>query len=156
MESNEHLLTSEVNLEMAASGKRLANYVIDLVTFYVVIFSLGIVIAIINPSFFDYVDDSPGMELLDRLITLILYGVYMGAVEAIFKGKTLGKVITGTRVVNEDGTPISTGTAFKRGIIRAIPFNAFSALGSPCYPWQDKWSDTYVIDEKKSILPVEE
>lgn len=156
MESNEHLLTSEVNLEMAASGKRLANYLIDLATFYVVIFSLGIIIAIINPSFFDYVDDSPGMELLDRLITLILYGVYMGAVEAVFKGKTLGKVITGTRVVNEDGTTISTGTAFKRGMIRAIPFNAFSALGSPCYPWQDKWSDTYVIDEKKSILPVEE
>jgi uncharacterized RDD family membrane protein YckC len=156
MESNEHLLTSEVNLEMAASGKRLANYLIDLATFYVVIFSFGIIIAIINPSFFDYVDDSPGMELLDRLITLILYGVYMGAVEAVFKGKTLGKVITGTRVVNEDGTTISTATAFKRGIIRAIPFNAFSALGSPCYPWQDKWSDTYVIDEKKSILPVEE
>jgi len=155
MESNEHLLSNEVNLEMAASGKRFANYLIDLITFYVVIFSVGIIIGMMNPSFFDY-EDTPGTNLLDRLITLLLYGLYMGAVEAVFKGKTLGKVITVTRVVNEDGTPVSMATAFKRGMIRAIPFNAFSALGSPCYPWQDRWSNTYVIDEKKSILPVEE
>ncbi|RPE05943.1 RDD family protein [Chitinophaga lutea] len=160
MESTqEHLLADEavVNLEMASSGKRFANYLIDIASFYAFIFALSLIIVIFNPTFFDVFENaSAGVDLLDRLVTLLLYGLYMGTVEAVFKGRTLGKLLTGTRAVNEDGSTISMGTAFKRGIIRAIPFNAFSALGNPCYPWQDKWSDTYVVDVKKSILPANE
>ncbi|WP_119081192.1 RDD family protein [Chitinophaga alhagiae] len=155
MESTQDLLANEVSLEMAGSGKRLANYLIDLASFYVVMFMLGIVLGVLYPPLFDYVD-RPGGELLDRLFTLLLYGLYMGTVEALFKGKTLGKMITGTVAVNQDGTPLSAGTAFKRGMIRAIPFNALSGLGTPCHPWQDKWSDTLVVDIKKSILPAAE
>lgn len=149
------LLANEISLEMASSGKRLANYLIDLASFYVVVFMLAIVLGILYPTLFDYVDN-PGGELVDRFFTLLLYGLYMGAVEALFKGKTLGKMITGTLAVNEDGTPVTGGTAFKRCMIRAIPFNALSGLGTPCRPWQDKWSDTLVIDIKKSILPAGE
>jgi hypothetical protein len=32
-----------------------------------------------------------------------------------------------------------------------VPFEAFSALGTPSYPWHDKWTRTVVIDEKASI-----
>lgn len=157
MESTqEHLLAGEVNVVAASSGKRFANYLIDVAVFYLLMFCLGIIIGLMNPDFFDFMDDSAGVNLLDRLVTLLLYGFYMAVVEAVFKGRSLGKVITGTRAVNEDGTPISVGTAFKRGFIRAIPFNAFSALGTPCYPWQDKWSNTYVADLKTSILPADE
>ncbi len=157
MESTrEHLLADEavVNLEMASPGKRFANYLIDLASFYVFIVAVGLLIVIVEPTFFDVFENaSTAVNLLDRLVTLLLYGVYMGMVEALFKGRTLGKVMTGTVALNEDGSTISTGTAFKRGIIRAIPFNAFSGIGNPCHPWQDRWSNTYVVDIKKSILP---
>jgi uncharacterized RDD family membrane protein YckC len=70
----------------------------------------------------------------------------------VFRGKSIGKLITGTKAVNEDGSDISFGKAFARGFSRAVPFDAFSALGDPSYPWHDKWTNTYVIDEKQTRL----
>ena len=148
----ENLLAEEVTLAQASQGKRLANYIIDLVLFYILMFCVGIVIAMFNPAFLDSMDDSSGAKLLDRLVSLILYGIYMGVMEGVFKGRTLGKVITGTRVVNEDGSAITFGTAFKRGLCRMVPFTPFSALSKPCYPWHDQWTNTYVIDVKQSVL----
>ncbi len=79
----------------------------------------------------------------------------MFVIEAAFKGKSLGKLITGTRAVNEDGTNVTVKAAFFRGLSRAVPFNAFSALGNPTYPWHDKWTKTYVIDERESNRPMD-
>lgn len=147
------LVNSESYLIRADSGKRFLNYLIDLIIFYILAFGVGIVIAIISPSTIDQLDDSsPFGGLVDRLISLVLYGTYMSIIETVFKGKSLGKLITGTRAVNLDGSPITAGTAFARGFSRAVPFCAFSALGTPCNPWQDKWTDTMVIDEKQSVI----
>lgn len=152
MESTQtDFLTEEINLEQAATGKRFANYLIDLASFYAVLFIIGIMIGLLSPGFIEVLDSIP--DLLDRLLSIIMYGLYMALVEAIFKGRTLGKLITGTRALNEDGSPISFSTGFLRGLIHAIPFCAFSALGSPCYPWHDQWTRTYVVDVKQSVLP---
>jgi uncharacterized RDD family membrane protein YckC len=140
----------ENNIVRADTGKRLANYIIDLVLFYVIAIGVGVVLAIVSPSTLDSLDDTPSFGIVDRIITLFLYALYMFAQEALFKGKSLGKLITGTRAVNLDGSPISATTAFLRGLSRAVPFCAFSAFGSPCNPWQDRWTDTLVMDEKKS------
>lgn len=145
------LLEIEPQLMRASSGQRFTNYLIDLVLFYLLFFALGIVIALISPSAIDSLtEDSAGFGLFDRIISLICYALYMGLVEGIFKGKSLGKLLSGTRAVNLDGSKISFSKAFARGFSRAVPFCVFSALGTPCNPWQDKWTDTMVIDEKKS------
>jgi uncharacterized RDD family membrane protein YckC len=132
------------------AGKRFLNYIIDVLAFYALFFVIGIFLALASPSFAETMaeTDSDDYALLDRLFTLVLYAVYMSAVEAIFKGKSLGKLITKTRAVNLDGSRITPGTAFARGFSRAVPFCVFSAFGSPCNPWQDKWTKTMVIDEK--------
>jgi uncharacterized RDD family membrane protein YckC len=91
-------------------------------------------------------------NLIDRIVSLFLFAIYMGTIEAITKGRSIGKYITGTKAVNNDGSLISISTAFKRGFSRAVPFEPFSALGSPSLPWHDKWTDTYVIDIKQSGL----
>jgi uncharacterized RDD family membrane protein YckC len=136
--------------ERSSAGKRLANYLIDLVLFYVLVFILGFILAIISPTFAGLLTNKHSdFGLLDRLITLLLYAVYMSAVEALFAGKSLGKLITKTKAVNLDGTQISTASAFERGFSRAVPFCVFSALGNPCDPWQDKWTKTMVVNEKK-------
>src|ERR1700682_1190504 len=135
--------------ERSSAGKRLANYFIDLVLFYVLLFVLGIVLALLSPSLVSlFRNGSSDYRLLDRIITILLYAVYMSAVEAIFGGKSLGKLIARTKAVNLDGSKISTGTAFERGFSRAVPFCVFSAFGSPCDPWQDRWTKTMVVNEK--------
>jgi len=145
------LLNFESTLVRATGGQRLANYLIDIASFYALFIILGIIIALVSPSTIENMDtDTGGFQLIDRLISLLLYAVYLGFAEAVLKGKTLGKLITGTRAVNLDGSKITASTAFSRGFSRAVPFCVFSALGSPCNPWQDKWTDTMVIDEKKS------
>jgi uncharacterized RDD family membrane protein YckC len=152
--TNDLLDNSESHLIRADTGKRFANYIIDVVVFYLLAMGVGVIIALVSPStIMEMSDDtSPFGSITDRIISLVLYGVYMGIVESIFKGKSLGKLITGTRAVNMDGSPISAGTAFSRGFSRAVPFCAFSAFGTPCNPWQDKWTDTLVIDEKQSTI----
>ncbi|HEY4289480.1 MAG TPA: RDD family protein [Puia sp.] len=135
-----------VNLQQASRGKRFANYLIDLVVFYVfMILVLGI---LATQGMTDLTDN----RIIDRLITLICYGIFMGLYEGICKGKTLGKLITRTRAVNEDGSRISFKTGFLRGLSRAVPFEAFTAFSDPSYPWHDRWTHTYVIDETRSTL----
>ena len=149
--STNDLLAFEPELVRASSGQRLANYIIDQVIFYILAILFGAVVAIISPSTITNMDTGPGgFDLLEQLFAILFYALYMGLVEALFKGKSLGKLITKTRAVNMDGSRISASTAFTRGLSRAVPFCAFSALGNPCNPWQDKWTDTMVIDEKKS------
>ena len=147
----------EVNLVQASTGKRLANYIIDLFVFYILFILFTILIAYNSPETLEDINtESSGSglldRLLDRLLTMLIYGLYMFLIELLFKGKSLGKLITGTRAVNEDGSAITLKSAFLRGISRAVPFDQFSALGTPSYPWHDKWSDTYVIDESQSNI----
>lgn len=151
-DGSEDLLSGTLSLNQASRGKRFANYLIDLIVFYIiaVLIFAGLAAAGVLGDLF--VNESSGVNLLDRIMTMIILGLLWGATEAIFKGKTLGKVITGTRAVNEDGSQISARTAFLRGFSRIVPFEPFSAFGDPSYPLHDKWTHTYVIDEKTSII----
>lgn len=148
-QTSDDLLTIEEYYTRATAGKRLANYLIDLVIFYILAFGLAVLLALIAPSIFEDLDnETVGFGLLDRVLSLVMYALYMFIVEAVFKGKSLGKLITRTRAVNLDGSHISASTAFARGFSRAVPFCSFSALGNPCNPWQDKWTKTMVVNER--------
>ena len=83
---------------------------------------------------------------------MVLYAIVMFVIEAAFQGKTLGKLITGTRAINVHGAAPTFTQLLARNFIRAVPFNALSAFGKPCAPWHDKWSDTYVVDERVLAL----
>lgn len=67
----------------------------------------------------------------------------MGVIEIIFKGRSIGKLITGTKVIRENGENISAKDAMMRGFSRMVPFEAFSGLG--VRPWHDTWTDTRVV-----------
>jgi len=140
---------SDLNLDYcrASTQKRFANHVIDVLVFYVAVFVGGVVIEIIYPGFLYGING-----FLFRLIAMVFYSLFMCFIEAVSRGKSIGKLITGTKAVNSDGTEIDFPKAFLRNIIRAVPFNELSALGSPCEPWHDRWSDTIVIEEKKLAL----
>ncbi|MDO9375507.1 MAG: RDD family protein [Bacteroidota bacterium] len=135
----------------ASSGKRLANYLVDLVLFYLLLVIVLLLIELANPDFIVNYLNTPDSTILERILILVFYGLYMFSIEAIFKGKSPGKFITGTRAVSLDGEQLTFSQALQRGFSRAVPFNEFSALGRPTRPWHDKWSKTMVIDEKRSV-----
>ena len=145
------ILSGTIVLTQASRGQRFANYLIDLVVFYIIAILIFAVLAATGVTGDLFKDETSATNLLDRILTMILLGILWGTTEALFKGKTLGKMITRTRAVNEDGSSITPKTAFARGFSRVVPFEAFSALSDPSYPWHDKWTNTYVIDEKTSI-----
>ena len=89
-----------VRLVTASSGQRLANLFIDLFSFYGVMIVLGV---FYRPFL---------VLILTPLLPAIFFALYMSFVELIFKGRTLGKLITGTRAVQEDGAPITASEAF--------------------------------------------
>jgi uncharacterized RDD family membrane protein YckC len=158
METTEqHLFPdNEYQLVQASGGKRFANYIIDLVVFYGLVVAASIIVLVLNPESIDsFNEKSAESGLMENLVILIFMILYWFGVEAIFKGKTLGKLITGTRAVNEDGSNITAKTAILRSLSRMVPFEAFSALGNPSYPWHDKWTKSYVIDERKSNRPTD-
>jgi uncharacterized RDD family membrane protein YckC len=131
----------------APTWKRFVNYFIDLIIIYLFMLAATIIIEMFKPGIISGRD-----ELTQRLSFLLFYSMIMFAIETIFKGKTIGKLITGTKAINPDGSEINIQKAFIRNIVRAIPFSAISALGRPCMPWHDRWSDTIVIEEKKLVL----
>jgi uncharacterized RDD family membrane protein YckC len=137
----------------ADTGKRLVNYILDVLSFYVLVFLFGVFMAIVSPASANtlFVDNSLS-PIADRILTFVCYAFYMSIMEAVFKGKSLGKLITKTRAVNLDGSRISTAAAFARGFSRAVPFCVLSAFGTPCHPWQDRWTNTMVIDERETVL----
>ncbi|MGK2864199.1 MAG: RDD family protein [Chitinophagaceae bacterium] len=158
MENTEtHLFSDpEYHLVQASTGKRFANYIIDIVFFYFLVFLGSVVYVLLNPaSVYSPVEDNPEYNFMETLVIIFALILYYFAVETIFKGKTLGKLITGTRAVNEDGSNITPRAAFLRSLCRVVPFEAFSALGTPSYPWHDKWAKSYVIDEKGSNRPAD-
>lgn len=146
------LVDIQPQLVQASSGKRLANYFVDLIGFYIVMFIVGMVIGLFSPSNVDDAGIFSENPFLDQLLSLFLYGVYMSIVEAIFQGRSIGKFITGTKAVNFDGSTIGFSTALGRGFSRIVPFEPFSALGGTAFPWHDKWTGTFVIDIKDSSL----
>ena len=152
MEKKETSVDEDIRprLVQASRGKRLLNYLIDVIIFYIVMIAIGMLINIMAPELFYEIESGPAFNIIDQIVSLLIYALLLGAEEALFKGKTIGKLITGTKAVIEDGSPISARTAFLRGLCRAVPFCVFSALDTPSHPWQDRWTRTYVIDEKQS------
>jgi uncharacterized RDD family membrane protein YckC len=142
------------NLYQASGGRRFVNYLIDWFGFYIVwrLFLIQLLAQFLYLIHFP-IGDRLALYAFSYLAVDTDFGLVVGGVEAATGGKTLGKLITGTRAVNDDGSRISAKTAFLRYLVRLVPFEAFSALGSPSYPWHDRWTKTIVIDERMTTLP---
>lgn len=134
----------ELHYEDASTGQRFINFIIDQVVFIVVIVVMILCISFTiedEMAVIEAIEHLP--PVVDRLASLIIYGIYMAITEGIFKGKTVGKLITGTKAVRKNGDAISWKDAFFRGLVRIIPFEPLSALGIK--PWHDRWTNTTVI-----------
>lgn len=141
----------------ASKGNRFAHYIIDLIAVVFVLY--GVFIGFIF-LYYSIVEDTTSMDvffselentnpILDRLITTIVLALLYFCLEYLTKGRSVGKYITKTKVVMEDGSNPNTGDYLKRSFSRMIPFEAFSFLGSEGRGWHDTISKTYVVDIDK-------
>ncbi len=78
------------------------------------------------------------------LVIIILGIIYYLFYEAVL-GATPAKFLTGTRVVDYDGSKPRFKAIFVRTVSRLVPFEAFSFFADD--GWHDKWSETMVAEE---------
>ena len=137
---------------LASKEQRFLNFIIDSVVFYLIFYTIGILLFLL----FSVIGFEKGVLWLENLENigrgwdyLISYTgmyIYFFFMETLLS-KTIGKAITRTMVVNENGEkPLLKDIAI-RSLIRFVPFDAFSFLGTLGNGWHDKWSDTYVVKE---------
>ena len=134
-------------LKVASTGKRFANYIIDIIGFYIVAIVLAIVAEIVSPGKVDALQENTlGQYAVIYALLVVYYTVFEGS----FNGKTPGKFITRTRAVTENGQPLTWKDAISRSLCRLIPFEPFTYLGNEL-GWHDTISHTMVIDERQSF-----
>jgi uncharacterized RDD family membrane protein YckC len=148
------ILAEEINVfqyQFASTGQRFINYIIDnlLMNYglsYLTGSLVGILLVAISPEFASDLfsnQNSWNILLLGYIIAIFNYIFYYTLCEKLFKGYTLGKLITGTRAVKDDGSELSFKDAILRSLSRLVPFEAFSGFGG--HPWHDQWTNTMVI-----------
>lgn len=104
-----------------------------------------------NYFLMDALFDQPTFRTVDRnlfpIIGIALFVTQLIVLPFISEGLfgiTLGKLLTGTKVVGRNGSPISLKQAFLRSLIRLIPFNWISVFTKKGL-WIDRWSNTQVV-----------
>jgi uncharacterized RDD family membrane protein YckC len=144
-------LGSYIQYERASTGQRFLNFLIDnlLMRFglsYLTGTAVGFFLGAVFPDYASkivYDRTSLDFIILLYMVGILNYLIYYTFCEKVFKGYTLGKLITGTRAVSDDGTELTFKDAILRSLSRLVPFEAFSALGFQ--PWHDRWTKTTVI-----------
>ncbi len=125
----------------ATQGQRFLNLLIDYVGFMMFAVVVGGVIGVAAPN----VDLEQSGPLMDRVWGMGLMLLYYVGLEGVF-GRTLGKLVTGTMVLNsDDESRPGPARLLGRTAARFVPFEAFSFLGGDASGWHDRWSNTRVV-----------
>ena len=132
----------------APAWKRLVNLLIDLLI--IVLFEYAVLI-----PFYGFPIDPDALNQDLASFLLYMFGLRVGALmlfyflpERLF-GRSIGKMITGTKVVTKAGLRPKTGSLIIRTLARMVPFEAFSFLSTkPQNGLHDGISDTIVVEDR--------
>ncbi len=135
-------------LAVASQNRRFVNFIIDSVAtrflFFGGVLMLGSAYSIANG---DQLTSGSRLVLavLGGLLGIVILALYFIVCEATF-GVTLGKLVTGTRVVDASGGKPSFGQIVGRSFARIFPLEPFSFLfGDTTTGWHDTLSGTRVV-----------
>lgn len=85
------------------------------------------------------------INFITNILILIIFPSFYILFE-YYWGKTPGKFITKSLVINELGVKPDLKTIILRTFARFVPFELFSCYGGNySYGWHDKWSETWVV-----------
>jgi uncharacterized RDD family membrane protein YckC len=127
--------------------KRLVNFMIDSVTIGLLSFLVFYIMSYIFLKFKLSSRFGEGKLISIDVFLLIIAFMYYFISESMF-GRTVGKYITSTKVVNSKGNIPSVISIFLRTIIRLIPLDSITYLFDSVV-WHDKYSLTYLVSNKE-------
>ena len=150
--STEILYESDISYEYATTGQRFLNYLIDNIIMrfglsFLTGAVVGVVLQFIAPELLIRMATTGSSEYFTFVIIVVIqnYLLYYTLCEKLFDGRTLGKLITGTKAVRLDGSSLTFKDALLRSLSRMVPFEVLSGFG---VPWHDSWTDTTVIKNR--------
>ena len=150
LNSQQTVEPSEHEFEPASRSRRFVNSLIDTVASLLVAIVVGVLLAIVWPqlftTLFDPQEPSVGMNYLVGMVVGLLYYLPLEAAT----GRTLGKLITGTKVVSTSGAPLTFPQVLGRTLARYIPFEVFTFLSSSRVGLHDKLSNTRVVSSRQA------
>ena len=135
---------------LASKGKRVLNYFID----KAVLIGLGTLVGMMlgllleEAELIDLADQGFFKYGLGYAITFT-YFLFMEAA----CGRSIGKLVTGTKVLADNYQSPTFGQIFGRTFCRLVPFEPLSILGSTPKMWHDDWSNTITVDLRAKPLP---
>lgn len=140
-----------------SKSNRFINYIIDLIVILALVLGLFFLVIYLCYTFLDddrfidnFIDDIENVNsFVERIVSSAILAICYFATETLLKGRSVGKFVTKTKVVLQDGSNPSTIDYLKRSFSRIIPFEAFSFLGAEGRGWHDTISKTYVVDIEK-------
>lgn len=130
-------MNNEVLVDYANKTTRFFNHVIDILFFWI--------LWIAHVFLFDV---ETVADLSSGVVRIIYFTIFFFLYHFLFEllfGRTIGKFITGTKVIDEDGNKPNFLTLLVRNAGRLIPFNAISFLLFKA-GWHDAISKTTVVN----------
>jgi uncharacterized RDD family membrane protein YckC len=124
-------------------GVRAGNFIIDLVAYVIVFVLIAWPIAFVFPGL---INKDANFNILASIVFFLYYFL-----SELFYGKTIGKVLTGTVVVDKNGNRPTVFKLFIRTLMRLFPFEVISFLLSHT-GLHDLISSTIVIKFNKIII----
>ena len=140
-------------IEYATTGNRFLNFVIDSIVCYVVNFTILFTFAVGLAMAGKTADDIQQMlsnKVLSYSLGIGTYLLLYTVIEGATKGRSIGKLFTGTVAVQNNLEPITWEKAFTRTLCRLIPFEPVSGLGNA--PWHDSITGTCVIKKPRTAV----
>lgn len=128
--------------------KRIVNLLIDTFFFYVLILTFAFVIAIIYPSLIDVM--AQPHPVIDQLVGSLLFASYYLVFEN-WLGKSPGKIITKTKVVDKNGEKPVFKMIVWRSLSRMIPFDFITFVKQTPVGMHDRLSQTFVVDDRPRV-----
>lgn len=133
-----------VEYSTASTGLRFANFIVDNIVYAIVWYLLQIILYLGMYSFIGRFNNSDVIFVFSFFFSLIFFSMFFSVQEYLFKGRTIGKFVTGTKAVSLDGEEPGFKKYFIRSLCRMIPFEPVSFLFSP-FGWHDTLSKTRVV-----------
>ena len=134
--------TSPQSFNTAGHGQRFLNYLLDTAILIGILFVGAFIYGVATGGVVEEDGEEGGLIL--QVILLGGFTLYYTISEAL-TGRTIGKLITGTKVVDATGNKPSFGKALVRSLCRHIPFEPLSLLSSDARGWHDSIAKTWVV-----------
>jgi uncharacterized RDD family membrane protein YckC len=135
---------------IAKLEQRFLNWFLDSVMLVLLFLFLITIVSVVaasygNKTLTPYLVVNPIGQITAITITRLIYYITL---ETWF-GRSIGKFVSQTIVVDENGERVGHEVILIRTLCRLIPFYEFSFFGIPVRGWHDSISKTFVVDKKR-------